>query len=141
MEDLLSGFLMNSRKKIILYIFTVILGAGMLFLVTFHQTIYGILMEKVLPWEEDSYKGKPLAELRNSLTKKGIGLVTVDSGSLYTSTGRHLQSNEGALLFIKGSYRWFWLGRADIVGYVVFEKEGEYERILDIFHRGSVDSL
>jgi hypothetical protein len=108
----------------------------------FHQRLYGIAAQKFFPWEEESFKGRPLSDLESNLTKQGRGFVPVDSGHFSSITGKSLNPNQRAMYFTKGKeYRWSRYGTAINVGYVVVEKNGDVETVVTIIRARSVDSL
>lgn len=97
---------------------------------------------RFLPWEEDRFNGKLLSELQTSLERQGRYLDDVDPGSFYAITDKHLKPNQRVVYFTKGKeYRYYFLTTAINIGYVVYEKEGENERIVAIIRARSVNSL
>ena len=132
---------MNAIRKALIGIGALLTVGVLLFLVTFHATVHGLIRQKCYLWEEDSYEGRPLSELRSGLMQKGRSLVPVDPGSFYAMTGRTLQPNQHGVRFVKGErYPWFSIGSAVNVGYVVVEIEGDSDQIVEILHRRSVDA-
>jgi translation elongation factor EF-1beta len=126
-----------TRKKML---FSILLGIATLLLIAFHGMLYGLASLKVFPWEEDSFKGKLLSEFESKLTSQGRGLMPMHAGSFYSHIGRPLRKDQRWLRFTKGKeYRWFFCISAINVGYVVTEKEGEHERIVEIIREISLD--
>lgn len=133
---------MKTRKRTMIAILVAVLGTVTVFLLGFHETLYGVVAQKCFKWEEDSFSGKSLSDLESSLAKQGRGLVPVDSGHFSSITGKSLNPDQRAMYFTKGKgYRWFCFGTAINVGYVVAEKEGEVEKVVTIVRARSVDSL
>jgi hypothetical protein len=114
---------------------------GILLLLAYGETLRG-LAQQHLSWKEDSYKGRLLSELENELAKRGQSLEPVGSSDFYGVTGREIKPSERLTRFQKGNeYRWFRFGTAVNLGYVVSEQENGRERIVEIIHGRSVDSL
>lgn len=132
---------MKARRRTVIAILAAVLGTATVFLLGFHETLYGLAAQRFFKWEEESFKGRPLSELQSYLTKQGRGFVRVPFSSVESRTGKSLNPNQRAMYFTKGKrYRWFSYGSAISVGYVVAEKEGEVEKIVAIIRARSVDS-
>lgn len=133
---------MNIRKHTLHIILSSALGILILFAITFHQTLQGLLMGKIFMWEEDAFKGRPLSELEDMIACQGQVLMPVDAHSFHAVTGRNLEGNQHALRFLKGKeYSWFYIGTAINIGYVVVEEDAGVDRAIEIIHARSVDSL
>ena len=130
---------MSVFRRFIFGVVAIVLIFALLFIVTFHETIYGLIRQKCFLWEEQNYRGRPLQELRANLGERS--LFPVDPGSFYAMTGNRLRSNQYGMRFVKGDpYRWFFIGSAVNVGYVMVETEGETDRVIDVFRCRSVDA-
>jgi hypothetical protein len=141
MELLLSMKLMMTRRRMLLSALIIVVGVVMGFVLLFHETFYGWAEGKIFPWEEDSFKGKLLCELENKLSSQGRDLIAVHPTSFYGLTRTQLKQNQRVLCFSKGKeYRYFNIGRGMNVGYVVCEKNGEDERIVEIIRGVSIDA-
>jgi hypothetical protein len=133
---------MKARRRTVIAILVAVLGTATVFLIGFHETLYGLAAQRFVKWDEESFNGRLLSDLESNLTKQGRGLLPVDSGHFSSITGRSLDPNQRAMYFTKGKqYRWFLYGTAINVGYVVAEKEGEVEKVVAIIRARSVDSL
>jgi hypothetical protein len=133
---------MKTRRLTVIAILVAVLGTATVFMIGFHETLYGLAAQRFFKWEEESFKGRPLSELQSNLTREGRELQPVDSDSFYALTDKSLKANQRAMRFTKGKeYRWFRYGTAINVGYVVAEKEGEFEKVIAIIRARSVDSL
>jgi hypothetical protein len=130
---------MSKRRKS-LKALGLVLGLASLLVFAFHQTLFGLLKQR-LPWKEDACIGKPLSELERTLVAQGQSLAPLDASSFYSLTDKRLKQNQRAMRFTKGKeYSWFHFGTAVNVGYVVVEK-ADRELISEILHGRSVDSL
>ncbi|HWQ93785.1 MAG TPA: hypothetical protein VN673_19135 [Clostridia bacterium] len=116
------------------------IGLLALFILIFHQTVYGLFRQK-LTWKEDAFVGKPLAELKETLAAEGRYLQPADRSTYYFMTKRDLSPNQELVSFVKGKqYSWFFVGTAVNVAYVVVD--GEHRgQVVEILHGRSVDSL
>lgn len=133
---------MKARRRTVIAIVVVVLGTATVFLLGFHEMLYGLATQRFFKWDEESFKGRPLSDLSSNLAKQGRGLVSVGPGHFSSITGKSLDPNQRAMYFTKGKkYRWFCYGSAINVGYVVAEKEGEVEKVVAIIRARSVDSL
>ncbi len=136
MEASLSGIQMRTPKLLL----AVVLGILALFTLVFHQTFYGLLSQR-LPWKEDAFVGKPLAELEKELGAEDHDLHPADQSTFFLMTRRDLSPNQKLVYFVKGKkYSWFFFGTAVNIGYVVVERD-HGERVVEILHGRSVDSL
>jgi len=124
--------------------FILIVGCGLLSMLVwvFHEPLYSGYLLKSLPWEEDGFKGKAFSELESALAKQGVFLRESDPIILYAFGRGKLKQNQRVMDFDKGKrFRWFYVGSAVKVGYVLVESEPGGERIVEIFHSLSVDSF
>lgn len=104
----------------------------------YYQTITGLLLQK-LPWNEDSFEDRPLAELEKALAKKGVFLEEMYASELPSWV--ELKPGQSVYRFQKGKrYDWFGMGTAINIGYVIVEAD-EGSLVERIFHGRSVDSL
>jgi hypothetical protein len=117
-----------------------VIGLLALFCLIFHQTLYGLLHQK-LTWKEDAFVGKPLQELEERLRAEGRHLHAADRSTYYFMTNRDSSPNQEIVSFVKGKrYSWFLVGTAVNVGYVVVDRNNGGQ-IVEIVHSRSVDSL
>lgn len=133
---------MKARKRSIIVILVAMLAVATLFLLVFHETLFGLAAQRFFKWEEESFKGRPLSELQSNLARDGRDLLPVDPESFHALTDESLKPSQRVMRFTKGKeYPWFRYGTAINVGYVVIEKEGEVEKVVTIVRARSVDSL
>ena len=126
---------MRAEIKALIAILVVIILAVLIYCA---PTFAGLYRLRVSHWEEEEFEGRPLMELQLFLHEKNIHIGGADPNVIFP---RNLQPNQGIYQFTKGDeYRWF-IGKAVNVCYIIVEKRGDSEIIIE-FRRGkSVDAL
>lgn len=105
-------------------------------------TIRGIYRLKLVAWEEDRYKGRPLSDLRASLTERGVDLSPASEGQLYPTGEPRLPPDQRLFKFRKGKeFKWFFFGRGVNMGYVIVQQEKGGPIVVEIIRRQSVDAF
>lgn len=107
-----------------------------------HESLYGLCVQYVFRWEEDTTVNKPLAELEQILEKNQSQVRMIGSHDFKSAIGIELLPNQRAIQFTKGKdYNWFYVGTAINLGYAMIEETPSGEYVLGIYRKRSVDSL
>jgi len=133
---------MKSRDVISPSIVVVIVTIVALAILLFHRPLLGLYSQRFGRWGEEGFIGKPFSDLQSMLSTQGRSLRSVDAASFYALTDLRLTQNQRAFRFVKGKrYRWFLLGTAVNVGYVVVENSAKGDFVVEIIRGRSVDTL
>ncbi|HEX7860632.1 MAG TPA: hypothetical protein VF773_09920 [Verrucomicrobiae bacterium] len=93
-------------------------------------------------WEEGSFIGKSPSDLRLFLSKKDVNLYPAPETRIDPAGEGKFRPNQELLEFQKGNeYRWFILGTAVNIGYVIVENRTNGPIIIEIIRGSSVDAL
>ena len=102
--------------------------------------IFGLFRWSAYRWDQ-SFVGKPVSELKDTLAKQGIILRSRKPDSFEIETGQRVKPDQEVFSFVKGTQQLPFLPMTiGDLRYVVVEKHGD-RRILQIVRYRQIDSL